>query len=346
VAPFDFAPRFTGPLPDYGFPSDFQGIKGKTGTVLRACGTKRRGVTLRVTEDGGFGFFQVFPDATRLREPFAVTAWLDLASLGDAVACLELDSPFVPIGTAPDPFAAFCAQRLPDDSVRLFAATEAGNRPELFTLPPGTPGVALELLYDLGQVDVAAAACGPTSVFQSWIEDLVLASAGSAGLGFGTTLGAKGDAVGLAFEVSGDVHADARQDVLEDLQAAIDLENAALADLGNGMAAEAREKIEQARRRIEVEGPQVPGSDPPEFEPPLLEKVGALTDVEPEVRADVQKRLQKAAARDAKARDKIDRGRPADLKEAQKQLEKAVQDKLRAKAVLETGVVAEGKGAL
>lgn len=58
------------------------------------------------------------------------------------------------------------------------------------------------------------------------------------------------------------------------------------------------------------------------------------------------KRLQKAAERDAKARDKIEKGRPADLADAKKQIEKAVDEKLRAKAMIETGVPKEGKGKL
>ena len=88
----------------------------------------------------------------------------------------------------------------------------------------------------------------------------------------------------------------------------------------------------------------MPLTDPQEFEPDLLEKVGALP--ESDAREAALKRLRKAAERDAKARDKIDRGRPADLQEAKNQLEKARDDKVRAKAVLETGVAAEGKGKL
>jgi len=126
----------------------------------------------------------------------------------------------------------------------------------------------------------------------------------------------------------------------------IDLELAAAADLAAGNGADARTKLEDARKLLEEQGPQVPDSDPAEFEPDLLEKVGALTDADaaPEVRADVDKRLRKAAERDAKARDMIEAGKPADLKEAEKQIDKARSDKLKAKAVLETDVVAEGKG--
>ena len=56
------------------------------------------------------------------------------------------------------------------------------------------------------------------------------------------------------------------------------------------------------------------------------------------------KRLQKAAARDAKARDAIDKGGANDLKKAAKELGKANDEKLRARAMIETGVVAEAKG--
>ena len=338
----DYAPRFTGKLGAYGFGTDFQGIRGKTGAILRECGAKRRGVSLRVTEDGGFGFFQVFPDPNQKRQPVEVTTWLDLTKLGATNACLELDSPFVPIGMPPPAFAAFCAFRQPDESFLLFGATQAGNLPDTLTLPAGTPGATFVLTYDLGKLSVSAAACG--AVPQPLVVDLALPFDTSAGLGFGVNLGVKGDRAGFAFEVSGDLFDAAKRSALKDLQAVIDLETSALADLGAGMNAQARMKLEDARKLIEEQGPQVPLSDPPEFEPDLVEKVGALP--ESDARADVLKRLGKAAKRDATARDKIDRGRPADLAEARKQADKALQDKVRAKAVLETGVVAEGNGKL
>lgn|GEM_PF-6520772 len=346
AADFDYAPRFTGKLSAYGYAADLQGLRAKTATILRDCPGKRRGVALRTSEDDGFGFLQVFPDPNQKRQPVAIEAWIDVTKLDGNSACLELDSPFVPLGMLPSSFAAFCAFRQPDDSVLLFAATPMGNLPQTLTLPPGTPGATISLVYDQGQIDASAAACGSTP--QPWITGHALAFAGSTGFGFGMTQGPKGSQAGFAFAVSGDVHDPAKQDVLGDLQAAIDLENAALTDIGSGNMAQARTKLEDARKLLEEQGPQVPGSDPPTFEPDLLEKVGALP--ESDARADATKRLQKAAGRDAKARDACDRylqrGKVADMQEAQKQAQKAVDDKLRAKAVLETGAVAEGKGAL
>ena len=132
--------------------------------------------------------------------------------------------------------------------------------------------------------------------------------------------------------------------MLGDLQAVIDLENAALTDLGAGNDADARTKIEQSRARLEDQGPEVtPPTIPATFEPDLLEKVGALP--ASDAKDEALKRLGKARDRDIKARDKLDAAKP-NPKEAQKQLEKARDEKLRAKAVLETGVAAEAKGAL
>jgi hypothetical protein len=154
----------------------------------------------------------------------------------------------------------------------------------------------------------------------------------------------KGDAAGFLLAVNGDVHDAATQDVLEDLQAVIDFEVAALANLDMGNNAQARGRTEDARLRIEERGPQVPVSDPPVYEPDLLDKVGGLP--ESKAREAALKKLRKAAERDAKARDKIDKGTPGDLEEAKKQLGKALEDKAKAKAILETGVLAEGKGQL
>jgi hypothetical protein len=343
---FRYGPSFRGKLDDYGFAESFTGIGARNATIARGCPERKRGVLLKATADDADGFFQIFPDGA-LGPSLHADTCVDVAKLrtAGAFAGFELASPPAPPGTPPEALVFVGVVRQLDATLTLFAATADGTLPTAIPLPADTPAVRVDVSWDGSEVDVLAGACDAPSLAPLAL-DVPLAWAGSASFGAGMTRAGKRDAAGFAFFVTGDLYADAKRDLLEDLQAAIDLENGALVDLGNGMDAEAREKLEQARKRIEEQGPQVPDSDPPEYEPDLLEKLDALPGVEPEVRADLEKRLGKAAERDAKARDRLDRGRPADLKEARKQAEKALQDKLRAKAVLETGVVAEGKGRL
>jgi hypothetical protein len=92
------------------------------------------------------------------------------------------------------------------------------------------------------------------------------------------------------------------------------------------------------RAAVELDSPFVPiGGQVDAF----VIKLQALP--ESDARADALKRLAKATKKDESAIEKIDKG---DLDKAKKRVADAVDSKLRAKAVLETGVVAEGKGAL
>jgi hypothetical protein len=345
---FDWAPRFLGNVKLYGFAFDDQGISVKTGRMARDCPEEGRGLLFKVTEPDGFGFGELFPDPNRKRAPVWINVVIDPTKLDTpgSRAVVELDSPFVPIGGSFDDFVFFDVERQGDGTLRLSTvARQGGGTPAdvgtPIVLPPETPGISATISFESDAVDVEAGPCGGTQT--SILTGQALTFGGSSGLGVGI-VGQKGDVAGFIVAVNGDVHEAATQDVLEDLQAAIDLEVAALTDLDNANNQAARDKIEQARVRIEEQGPQVPASDPPVFEPDLLEKVGALP--ESKARDAALKKLRKAAERDAKARDKIDKATPGDLQEARKQLDKAREDKAKAKAILETGVVAEGKGAL
>lgn len=347
---FSWGPSFRGRFDDYGFGTDLTGIKARTGPIARGCPFTERGARLRVQQQPApgvpaTGFFSLFPDANQKRQPVQVLTLIDVAKLDSvgSLAAVELDSPFVPIGNPPPGFLSLVVARQDGGQLVVFVSTTGGvNVGTPLYLPAETPTVVGRMFYENGLVDVDAAACdavAPTNL----VTDHPLAFGGSAGVGAGIS-GEKGDEAGFAFQISGDLFDATMQDILGDLQAVIDLEVAALTDLGAGMTAEARTKIEQARALIEDQGPPIPATDPQQFEPDLLEKVGGLP--ASDARDEALKRLQKAADRDAKARDKIDQGTPKSPKEAEKQLAKARDEKLRAKAILETGVTAEGKGAL
>jgi hypothetical protein len=348
-----FAPRFTGKFDAYGFGVDLPGMKARTGPIGRGCPiSKTRGARLKVQQQAdpndpsvpSLGFFSVFPDANQKRQPVQIMTLIDVWKLdtAGASAAVELDSPFVPIGMTPPFFASLVVTRQMDGQLVVYVATQAGNVGTPIYLPEDTPAVVGRMDYDGGLLDVDAAACD-APLLTNLVTDHALAFGGSAGLGAGI-VGWKGDEAGFGLAVNGDLFDATKRDILEDLQAVIDLEVAALADLGNGMAAEARTKTEQARALLEDQGPPIPATDPQEYEPDLIEKVGALP--ESDAREDALKRLGKAAERDAKARDQLDKGTPKSLKDAEKQLSKARDEKVRAKAILETGVTAEGKGKL
>lgn len=338
--------RFVGKADQYGFEFEDLGVTWKNGRIARGCPDKSRGLIFRVTDPPGIGFGQVFPDPNQKRHPVFVDVLIDPTKLktAGARAAAEIDSPFVPIGLPVEDFVVLVVERQDDRSLRVFSAIFGSSVGTPLVLPEDTPGITATIRYQNDAVDIEAGSCDRViPELTPIVTGQPLVFGGNSGFGVGI-VGEKGDSAGFAFAISGDIHDPAKQDVLGDLQAIIDLEVAALADLANGMTVQASAKVETARQLLEDQGPPVPLTDPEEFEPPLLDKVDALP--ESDAREAARKRLGKAGERDAKARDKIDRGRPADLQEAKNQLEKAQEDKVRAKAVLETGVVAEGKGKL
>ncbi|HEX2486531.1 MAG TPA: hypothetical protein VHQ66_14570, partial [Myxococcota bacterium] len=341
-----YDPSFRGKYDDYPFGELFTNVRAKNTTIAKGCPYTKRGVLLKGTGPEVDGTFRIF-DGDIGPRGFMADTCVDVSRLDTpgAFAGFELGTPVVPVGTAPAAFVFAGVVRQANDSLTAFVATQNGTLPMTLPLPAATPAVKLHFAWDGGAVDVLAGPCDAVTV-QPLATDVPLVFDESATFGAGITRADQGDAAGFAFFASGDLYDEAKRDVLLDLQAVIDLENAALADLGAGNPADARTKLEDARKLLEEQGPQVPGSDPPEFEPDLLEKVGALTGLDPAVKADVEKRLTKAAERDAKASAKIGSGNPKDLKEAEKQATKARDEKVRAKAVLETEVVKEGKGAL
>jgi hypothetical protein len=349
-----WAPRYLGKFGDY-FPNtqtDVLTVVPKMGRIARRCPALNvRGPRLTVKKQKPpapavtSGFFQLFGDANQKRDPATVTFVLDPTGLGNAGSriAVELDSPFVPIGGDFDFFTIFALTRQKDDTLRasvfvpgMPVAVEVGDP---LSLPADTPGVIGEMTFDSGLVDVVAKSCTDPAAPAIVATDVPLAFGGSSGVGAGIT-GQKGDSGGFHIAVSGDLYEGAKREILEDLQAIIDLELAAAQDLANAMPAAAREKIEAARVAIEDHGAEIPPpTKPPTFEPSLNQKI---QDGLPEgdVKDEVQKRVGKAGTRDAKARDAIDAGKPD---KAVKELDKANQDKQRAKAVLETGVRAEAR---
>jgi hypothetical protein len=335
-----YSPRFVGKAADYGWAFDLSGVKVKTALIGRDCPSRRRGIVFKSTQPSGLGFGQVFPDANTKREPVTIDVLIDPSKLDPGGrAVVELDSPFVPIGGQFDAFVILAVDRLNDRSLSARAFAPGGLQLGTTSVfPEDTGGITGTFTYENDAVDVAVGAC--TGLNVPIVTDHPLVFAGSSGLGLGI-LGNPGDSAGFAIEVTGDLFDAQKQDVLEDLQALIDLENAAAADLGAGNGAAAKTKLEQARQRLTTQGPPIPNTDPQQFEDPLVTKLQALP--ASDARDDAVKRLQKANEKDGSAIEKIDDGKND---KAAKRVEQAVSEKLRAKAVIETGVVAEGKGKL
>jgi hypothetical protein len=354
VPDYELEPRFVGKAANYRFELDDQGISwktGKTGKKTKRCsGKRRRALLFKVDESPGIGFAQLFPGPNQKRAPTRMDVFIDptrLNSIGSRAA-VELDSPFVPIGGNFQAFVILQVEREADGRLEVATFARNGLPPAApvgtpIVLPEDTPGIVARIHYENGAVDVEAGPCDAAALTPI-VTGQTLPFGGSSGLGVGMG-GEKGDGAAFSFAVKGDIHDPATQDVLDDLKAVMDLEAAAIAALAADNPVDAGLRAEEARKLIAEQGPQVPASDPPVYEPSLKAKVMALGLPEP-VQEKVLKYLDKAARRDGQAAESLATGRPSAPRFARGALEKAGQEKLRAKAVLETGVVAEGQGKL
>src|SRR5512145_3265285 len=131
---FSWTPSFRGKFDDYGFGFDLPGIKARTGPIARGCPFRARGARLRVQQqpapnEPATGFFSLFPDANQKRQPVQVLTLIDVAKLDsvDSLAAVELDSPFVPIGTPPSGFLSLVVARQDGGQLVVFLATPGGN---------------------------------------------------------------------------------------------------------------------------------------------------------------------------------------------------------------------------
>jgi hypothetical protein len=348
-----WAPRYTGKFVDY-FPptqTDLVDVTAKNGRLAKRCPTvgKLRGPRIKVKKvtppnTSTSAFFAPFADGDQIRQPTTFSFVIDVEKLSnvDSRAAIELDTPFVAVGGNVTNFLSFVVNRQADDSLLVFLATDGGNVGTPLALPADTPAVVGQLVFADDAVDALAKSCTSTADAVAIGTDVPFVFDASFGVGAGVT-GLKGDEAGIHLAISGDLYGDpAKRAVLEDLAAVIALELAAAQDLGNAMPTEAKAKLDQARALIQDQGPEVvPPTMPPTFRPPLDDAVGALP--ASAAKDEALKRLGKAAARDQKASDAIDAGTPKGVQKALKEIEKANSEKLRAKAVLETGVAAEAK---
>jgi hypothetical protein len=348
-----WAPRYTGKFVSY-FPTaqtDLVDAKAKNARIAKRCPTvgKLRGARLKVQKvtppsTSTSAFFAAFPDGDQIRQPSTFDFTIDVEKLTNAesLAAIELDTPFVAVGGSVANFLSFVVRRLPDDSLQVFLDADGkGDVGTPLALPADTPAVVGQLVFANDTVDAFAKSCTSAGAAVSIGSDVPFVFDTSLGVGAGI-LGVKGDEAGFNLAISGDLYTEAKATVLEDLQAIIALELAAAQDLGNSMPTEAKAKLDQARALILTQGPEIlPPTVPATFRPPLVTLIAGLP--ASDANEEALKRLAKAASRDQKAGEAIDAGTAAGVQKALKEIEKANADKLRAKAVLETGVKAEAK---
>lgn len=346
--PYQYAPGFFDKFDSYGFPVDFNGVKAKTKTVGKKVLPKgTRGVEVKASDDSSFGFYQVpiaISSTAASTFPITQTLQVDVTGLDTpgAFAGVELDSPFVPIGGTFNNFLFSGVSRESDGSVTIFVNDNGVNTGTPLNLPADTQVVFIDFAWDGTLVDVDAGPYGGTPT--ALVTDLPFAAADDAGIGFGVNATNKGDKVGMTFAISGDLYDATRKMVLDDLQAIIQLELDASADIDASNPAGAKTKLEAAKRKLE-QGEPIPNTNPVQYTGGLIQKVnGWLSSGDKEtekVRKEIEKRLEKAAKRDEKAIDAIDKGQPND--KIKKQIEKGRSEKVKAKAVIETLAKKESK---
>ena len=326
---FAYAPAYVGTFKSYGFATDFtdpiqdfRAVSGKTGRICADCADEPRGVLLGAKHEFGGGFFQ-YP--VPVGESFCASLRVDVSRVtaSGALAGFEFDSPAVAIDVTPMSYVFVGIQD--EDGTKTVWVDESGESVGTpLALPAGTTTAVVEVEYGGGNVSVRARAeqdAGLTDVLTSH----PFAWDGSGGLGAGAFDLAQGDRVGIATQVHGDVHDPLKQAVLAELQAVLDLEDAALTDLGAAATADARAKLDEAATRTTA----------------LLDAVAALPAAKANAKA--AKELGKAAQKLAAAVAAIDAATPEGLEAAPGLVEKARTSEHKARRILETGSAAEGK---
>jgi hypothetical protein len=327
---FAYAPGWVGAFKTYGFATDFddpiQDVRaavGKNGRICKGCEGKRRGVQIVSKREFGGGFFQ-YP--LPVGESFCVSALVDFsrASAPGAFAGLEFDSPAVPIDVLPTTYVFVGLQE--EGGVWSVWVDESGMSVGTpLALPEGSEAAVVEIEYAGGNVSVRARAAQDAELTDV-LSGHPFAWAGSGGIGGAAFDLAKGDRMGIALEAHGDVHGAALQAILSEVQALLELQDAALADLAASAPADARAKLEEARGRID---------------PALLGAVAGLPAAKAVAKSVTE--LQKAAQRLAAAVGALDAGTPEAAAAVPGLVAKARLSERRAGRMLETGSTAEAK---
>jgi hypothetical protein len=331
-----YQPSYTDRFPAYRYATDLAGgVRFSVARICREeCPERTRGVRMRSTEDGGFGFFQY---GVEIGPSFDLDATIDVSRLWapGAFAGIEFDSPFVPVGVFPPNFIFVAVERQLDGSLRGFARKNGVDVGTPVVLPP-VESVWMRFSYANDMMTACLSTLGQPEQCVVTNELFVDDSSGG-GLGAGMSLAGRGDQAGVAVEITGDVFDATRRALLLDLQTAIDKETEAQTALGMGDPATARTRLQEATDIVN-NGTQIPMTDPPQFTGGLVGRTNSLfADNQPAAK-EATKQLEKALDRDADAIDRIDRGR---LEEAEKKVGSALEKKGRAKAVIETGAARE-----
>jgi hypothetical protein len=344
VTTFNYLPSYEGSFSAYGHRTAFgdplgggQVVKASTARICSGCTEPRRGIRLTARKEFGGGVFQV---PVALGPSFCLSGLLDLsgASGPGALVGLEIDSPAVEVDVVPELYV-FAGVR-EDGGVRnVFVEVSGAAVGTTLALPPEAQTVEIDLHYGGGTVDVNARIV-PGGGLTALVTDQPFAWAGSASVAASTFELAKNDRMGFALALSGSIHSAVVQQVLEELYTLVPLEVAALADIDASQTADARAKLEAARLRLVEQGPAIPGSDPPAFEPPLVDVVRALPNAK--AARSAARRLQKAGKLDERARDQLDLAKPEAAEKARALAEKALAAMRAAGRIVETGVPAEG----
>jgi hypothetical protein len=320
-------PSFRPGFDTYRFGYDLGGVRIRSASICVACEEPERGAVFRSTTDGGFGFFQ---SGTQVGAEFDSRVRLDAARLDTpgALGGVEFDSPAVPIGVVPQRFLFVGASRAVDGSLTVFASDSGTNVGEAVTFVDDE--IELDWAFYENRLTVAARSLGDG--FQPILTNYEFAYDGTGELGFGLSGAGRGDQLGLAYEINGDLYAAPRKKLLSELSEVIALERKAEVALDAGDRAKAQKLLEQAKERIE-KGKKVPGSKPEKYEGALIDQVdGAIPDTK--TQNAIKKKLKKVASKDGKAIDQLKKGGPAP--KVKKYIQSATKRKLQAKAMIET----------
>jgi len=227
-----FQPEFQKKKTSYYRAFKFDGMGGLKFKIKKQKieGEKQPGIRFTSSQDGGYGFFNT---GLRLNLDYKINATYSFPKDkglvdGATFAGLEVDYPYVPLGTMPTKFF-FVGVTWHQDGLSTFV-NDSGSTVGTQASYPGARTVDIEFTHSAGaEFSIKTRPFGALSWDTLYTGDPDAMLSYPAGAGFGLAYANRGGTVFLSgLRIGGNIFGNVRQSYLDDIQQAIDLETQAL----------------------------------------------------------------------------------------------------------------------